>query len=50
MSYGETDGWTDEKYHSLVLVDLVQKKAFQNEGMADYFRSVIFKTDDELVC
>ena len=23
MSYGETDGWTDEKYHSLVLVDLV---------------------------
>ena len=50
MSYGLTEGWSDEKYHSLVLVDLQQKRAFQNDGMTEYFRKVAFKSDDELIC
>ena len=33
MSYGQAEGWTDDKYHCLILVDLVQKRAFQNDGM-----------------
>ena len=50
MGCGISEGWTDEKYHSLVLVDLVQRRAFQNDGMTEHFRTVVFKTDDELIC
>ena len=52
MSYGKEDAEerTFDKYHGLVLVDLVQKRAFQNDQVPEYFSTVLWRTDDELLC
>ena len=51
LSYGKNLEFTyrDEKFHGILLIDIKKKKAVHNEN-TDPFKTIMFKTDKDLLC
>ena len=50
VSYGLEEAWRDDKYQGIIIVDLVERKAYQSEEMEHNFRSLFFAQNKLLIC